>query len=142
MADLMGPPAPRPCQSCPYRRDVPSGVWDSTEYTKLRDYDHPTPQQPIALFQCHQTDATSSIRRICAGWAGCHGQELLALRLAVRTGRISAATYTAAINYQSPVTLFASGTEAAEHGAADIEQPTTAARRAIEKITRQRPDVH
>nr|WP_280343300.1 DUF6283 family protein [Nocardia neocaledoniensis] len=36
--DKIGPPAPRPCVSCPYRRDVPSGVWDFGEYEKLRGY--------------------------------------------------------------------------------------------------------
>lgn len=142
MPDLMEPPAPRPCQSCPYRRDVPSGVWDTTEYAKLPAYDYPTGEQPLSLFQCHQTDANSDRARMCAGWAGCHGEELLSLRLAVVTGQISPATYTAATDYQSPVPLFASGAEAAEHGTADIERPAPSALRAIEKITRQRPGLH
>lgn len=24
-----------PCETCPYRRDVPSGVWSADEYRKL-----------------------------------------------------------------------------------------------------------
>ena len=27
----------QPCSSCPYRKDVPSGVWAHHEYEKLRD---------------------------------------------------------------------------------------------------------
>jgi hypothetical protein len=31
--------AARPCASCPYRKDVPSGIWAAHEYTKLLAYD-------------------------------------------------------------------------------------------------------
>ncbi|MGW4372017.1 DUF6283 family protein [Nocardia takedensis] len=68
---------------CPYRRDVPSGIWDHTEYRKLRAYDNELPDQPAALFQSHQQDAGDDRRRMCAGWVGCHGPTLLALRLAL-----------------------------------------------------------
>lgn len=30
-------PSPRLCESCPYRRDVPSGIWDRSEYAKLTE---------------------------------------------------------------------------------------------------------
>ena len=30
---------PKPCASCPYRCDVPSGVWHPDEYAKLEVYD-------------------------------------------------------------------------------------------------------
>lgn len=132
-------PAPRPCESCPYRRDVPSGIWDASEYEKLRLYDHETALQPLAMFQCHQEDADSPHRRVCAGWAGCHdGDELLALRLAVATGRIDADTFTAIVEYVSPVELFASGTEAADHGQMGIDSPNSAAIALMDKITRRR----
>ncbi|WP_067904162.1 DUF6283 family protein [Nocardia vaccinii] len=78
----IGPPAPRPCSSCPYRRDAPSGVWDAEEYEKLRLYDLDMAFQPPRLFQCHQADFDSGVRRLCAGWAGCHGSELLGLCVA------------------------------------------------------------
>lgn len=29
-------PAPRPCESCPYRRNVPSGIWTEEEYIEER----------------------------------------------------------------------------------------------------------
>ncbi|QWF81109.1 DUF6283 family protein [Amycolatopsis sp. CA-230715] len=136
------PPAPRPCASCPYRRDVPSGVWDVTEYAKLPLYDAETGLQPGGLFQCHQNDGEHTHRRICAGWAGCHdGDELLALRLAVRSGRIIPETAQATVNYQSPIPLFDSGADAAIHGVRDIETPDSEALRAIEKIRRVRSDL-
>ncbi|MFE7545794.1 DUF6283 family protein [Streptomyces platensis] len=84
MPSSLRPPAPRPCESCPYRRDVPAGIGASEEYEKLRRYDADTPNQPTKLFQCHQADGDSDNRRICGGWAGCHeGEDLLALRVAL-----------------------------------------------------------
>ncbi|MFF4699945.1 DUF6283 family protein [Streptomyces chattanoogensis] len=142
VSSLLRPPAQRPCESCPYRRDVPPGIWASEEYAKLRRYDAETPDQPTGLFQCHQADASSAIRRVCAGWAGCHeGEELLALRLAVLDGHIDATTYRAVVEYVSPVPLFPSGSEAAAHGEQGINAPTGQARRLINKITRTRNDL-
>lgn len=131
--------APRPCASCPYRRDVPSGIWHPDEYAKLIAYDAPTPQQPSRLFLCHQTDAEDAGKRLCAGWVGCHGTELLALRLAAITGRL--ANPTAVFSFTSPVALFSSGAQAAAHGIRELEQPRTKAVRAAEKIIRRRNDL-
>ncbi|MEH0985878.1 DUF6283 family protein [Micromonospora sp. CPCC 205556] len=126
--DVRGP-GTSPCGTCPYRRDVPSGVWDASEYAKLADYDAPTALQPAGLFLCHQAD-----RRVCAGWAGCHdGNELLALRLAALQG-MSPHEIAAIRDYTSPVPLFGSGREAAAHGMAGIDAPGPKARRAIERL--------
>ncbi|MFJ3439008.1 DUF6283 family protein [Streptomyces cyaneofuscatus] len=142
MSSSLRPPAQRPCESCPYRRDVPAGIWASEEYAKLRRYDAETPHQPVRLFQCHQSDAESAARRVCAGWAGCHeGADLLALRLAVLEGRIDATTYRAVVEYVSPVPLFSSGCEAADHGETYIDAPTAEARSLINKIARARNDL-
>lgn len=65
MSKIRGP-APSPCSSCPYRRDVPSGLWGANEYAKLRDYDNPTWAQPPGIFQCHQTGADDDKARLCA----------------------------------------------------------------------------
>ncbi|MEC3919197.1 DUF6283 family protein [Nocardia sp. CDC160] len=137
----MGAPAPRPCDSCPYRRDVPSGVWHAEEYEKLRLYDLDMALQPQKLFQCHQTDAGNEMRRMCAGWVGCHGPDLLGLRLALLSGRISEAVFEAAAEYRSPVPLFGSGSEAADHGQAEIDCPGTDAAHVIDKISRRRSDL-
>lgn len=126
-------PAPRPCESCPYRRDVPSGVWEAAEYDKLPAYDSDTALQPTGLFLCHQQNG-----RVCAGWVGCHGDDLLGLRLAAATGAMSRADLAAALDYRSPVALFATGAKAAEHGKAEIRTPRAGARRVIAKVSRQR----
>lgn len=131
-------PAPRPCESCPYRTDVPSGVWEAEEYAKLVDYDAPTYAQPAAIFLCHQHDAGDSNARLCAGWVGCHGDELLSLRLAAATGSITDTTAKAAFAYRSPVALFPSGAAAAAHGRADLDRPGPSAAAVVDKISRRR----
>lgn len=142
MPSSLQPPAQRPCESCPYRRDVPAGIWASEEYAKLRRYDAETPGQPTGLFQCHRTGADAPIRRICAGWVGCHeAEDLLALRLAVLDGSIDGTTYRTVVDYVSPVPLFPSGSDAAAHGEAGIHAPAEQARRLIDKITRARNDL-
>lgn len=139
--DTFAGPAPRPCDSCPYRCDVPSGVWAAEEYEKLRRYDADTALQPIALFQCHQTDADSRHRRLCAGWVGCHGEELLALRISLFDGTITPELFRSAIDYVSPVPLFPTGAAAANHGQAAVDDVSPAARTAIRKIRRRRTDL-
>jgi hypothetical protein len=66
---------------------------------------------------------------------------LLALRLALLDCRIDSATYRAVVEYVSPVSLFSSGSEAAAHGEAGIDEPGEKARRLINKITRTRSDL-
>ena len=120
----------RPCPSCPYRRDVPSGIWDASEYDKLPAYDGDVPDQlaagALGVFMCHQMSG-----QICAGWAGCHD---MANNLAVRMARdIDPAIF----DYVSPVPLFASGAEAAEHGKRQITRPGPAAVRQQRSIVRK-----
>lgn len=127
-------PAKAPCISCPYRRDVPSGVWSASEYEKLPPYDLDTPNQPMAAFFCHQQDG-----RICAGWVGCHDAgSLLSLRIAPLTGTMTRNEVEACYDYVSPVPLFGSGVEAAEHGMAEIDAPSERAMRVVEKIVDRR----
>lgn len=134
MTQTIHPPAPRPCASCPYRRDVPSGVWHPDEYAKLPDYDEPTPFQPTGVFLCHQVNG-----RACAGWAGCHDMtHNLAIRLAESTGDITPDDADELRDYTTDVELFATGREAAEHGMRDVEHPTPDAVRTLHKITRRR----
>lgn len=122
----------RPCPSCPYRRDVPSGLWDASEYDKLPAYDGEIADQAMAgatgLFDCHQRTG-----ELCAGWAGCHDMyNNLAVRL--HAADIDPSVY----EYESPVPLFASGAEAAEHGKRDIDEPGEDAQELIGKLTRLR----
>lgn len=108
----------QPCGACPYRRDVPSGVWAADCYDLLARYDAPTGEQPPAPFGCHATP-----ERLCHGWAVVHSNrghehELLALRLL--QFRIGEAIDVPAAG----VPLFDSGAQAAEHGKAEIERPS------------------
>lgn len=136
------PPAPKPCVSCPYREDVPPGIWAENEYAKLEEFDEPTYAQPPRLFLCHQTDRDDERARVCSGWAGCHdGDHLMALRIAVLTGDITVETFEAVRDYVSPVPLFSSGAEAAAHGRSGIEDPDLDAVLAIRKIERRRTDL-
>lgn len=127
------PPAPRPCVSCPYRRDVPSGIWSADEYDKLPAFDGPTWAQDPALFLCHQQDG-----RLCAGWVACHdGSQLLAVRLAALNGNLTADDARAVADYRTDVPVWDSGAQAADHGRAQIDQPGPAARALAAKITRR-----
>lgn len=136
------PPAPRPCASCPYRQDVPSGVWSPEDYAKLPEYDGPTWTQPDGLFLCHQHDRDDERARVCAGWAGCHDMdENMAVRIAVARGDITVETARAICHYESPVPLFASGAQAAVHGMREIHRPGPEALAAMDKIERVRHDL-
>lgn len=127
-------PAKRPCGSCPYRRDVPSGVWDASEYAKLPAYDNPTPEQPVGLFLCHQQDG-----RVCAGWVACHDMdENLALRLATITDSATGEVVEAIRDYETDVEIFENGDAAAEHGLRDLARPGNEAQHLIDKIKRKR----
>lgn len=132
MTDL---PRKRPCVSCPYRRDVPSGVWAAKEYEKLPTYDGDIGAQALAgalrLFGCHQADG-----HLCAGWAGHRPpDELLAIRLALSSGRINEAV----LDYTTDVPLFASGAEASAHGLADNKAPGAHAVKMIGRLLRTVP---
>lgn len=42
-------PRKTPCASCPYRKDVPSGVWEASEYEKLRHGRGPGPERDVVV---------------------------------------------------------------------------------------------
>jgi hypothetical protein len=126
-------PGPRPCSSCPYRRDVPAGVWHPDEYAKLPPYDAGTGDQPIGLFYCHQTDG-----RLCAGWCGTHDMDnALAVRFGAYTGILDPDTLHAIGEYRTDVPLFASGQEAADHGMSGVAEPGDKARRTIARLVKK-----
>jgi hypothetical protein len=121
----------RPCSSCPYRCDVPSGIWKEVEYDKLPQYDGDTIEQienrAFQLFRCHSTPDY-----LCAGWVGCHDMdENLAMRF--NHHRVDPKVY----EYESPVPLFDSGAEAAMHGLRDLKNPSSEAYEKIAKLMRQ-----
>lgn len=124
-----------PCGSCPYRRDVPSGIWAAHEYDKLPEYDGPTPRQSPNLFMCHQQDG-----HLCGGWLACHDpNELLAIRFQTRLpgGEVDPSV----LDYKTDVPVFASGAEARAHGLKDLECPQAKARRMMKGLVRKREQV-
>jgi hypothetical protein len=121
-----------PCKSCPYRRDVPSGVWDASEYDKLPRYDgeiiEQATQGALGVFMCHQNDG-----HLCAGWIAAHGADnLLAIRM--NNPKIADSVW----DYESPVPVFASGQEACDHGKRDMAKPDDGARRVITRLLRSK----
>jgi hypothetical protein len=120
-------PRPRPCPACPYRRDVPSGLWDAEEYDKLAKYDGPTWAQATTARLCH-----SSPDHLCAGWVGCHDMnENLAIRVHHEEVDVQACH-----DYRTDVALFDSGAEAAAHGKKFIGHPGEATYKMIGKLIR------
>lgn len=119
--------AKAPCISCPYRRDVPSGLWSEDEYVKLFAFDGSMTDQALtpaahSVFMCHQNDG-----KLCAGWVGTHGADNL---LALRLRPVDPSVWT----YESPVKLWRSGAQAARHGMRDIDKPGKEARVLIDKL--------
>lgn len=126
------PPAKSPCGSCPYRQDVPSGVWDEDEYAKLPLFDKETFDQPPSVFMCHQQDG-----RLCAGWVAVHDMvNNFGMRMALSLGRIDPSDADAIYDYSTTVPLFDSGVEAAKHGLASVEDPDEKARRIVRKLVK------
>lgn len=122
--------APRPCESCPYRRDVPSGVWAAEEYEKLIGYDEDV-QSEFSTFHCHQENATG-IDTVCRGWLTV-ARESVGARLAVLDGRV-----TDEQRYAEPlVPLWPTGRAAAEHGLDEIKRPSERALAMMAKLTRR-----
>lgn len=126
--------APAPCGSCPYRRDTPPGVWDASEYEKLRHFGFdPEAGIPptIAVFLCHQTHLLGR-ETVCRGWLTVE-QDSPAVRLALSRGEVTAAqVYAPAL-----VPLYATGDEAADAGLAAVERPPLAARRLATRLHRK-----
>jgi hypothetical protein len=118
--------APNPCASCPYARSTPPGVWDASEYEKLRGYD----ADPCLLppFQCHETAGLETIA-VCKGWLIVH-RESVSVRLACAEKRLRAAD----IPEDGDPSLYSSGNEAADAGLRGVARPTRKARATIAKI--------
>jgi hypothetical protein len=123
---------PAPCKSCPYRKDVPSGVWHEDVYDMLPSYDGEILDQFVnggtALFLCHQQDGC-----LCAGWLATHGGDnLVALRL--HGGEVKDEVW----SYQTPIPVFASGQEARDHGMREIDRPGDRANRTMTRLAKKK----
>lgn len=128
------PVAPEPCGSCPYRRDVPPGIWAAEEYHKLTRFaGEATPERLPALgtFLCHQTHPLGR-ETLCRGWLTVE-RESLAVRLGCIEGRIDPR------QVDAPVTalLYDSGAQAAAMGLRGVRRPSGAAKRLIARLARK-----
>lgn len=118
-----------PCETCPYRKDVASGIWHPSEYAKLPLYDRPTAEQPAIPFACH-----AAPQHYCHGWAVCHSNrghenDLLALRIV---------GFREEIEVPPPaVPLFESGAAAAIHGMKGVKRPGKKAQAAIGRLLKK-----
>lgn len=120
-----------PCSSCPYRKDVPLGIWEAVEYEKLRAYDN---NGSFAAFLCHHS--TNGKETVCKGWLVVH-VESVAVRLLVIKGAIPDES-----RYDIPtVPLYGSGNEAADAGEAGIKKPSGAAKEVMKKISKKRKNL-
>lgn len=117
---------PKPCASCPYRKDVPSGLWEEAEYDKLPEYDDNANVQ-MAAFMCHQP--AKHAEALCRGWLSVHADSV-AVRLLMVFGKITPDEV-----YAEPlVPLFKSGAAAAKHGKKQINRPSAKAKEMARKI--------
>lgn len=114
-----------PCLTCPYRLDVPSGVWSASEYEKLRGYGA---NVTFNLFLCHQTIA-GGVELACKGWLLVES-ESVAVRVACSLGLLD---YPACFAPCS-AGLHSSGAAAADYGQKQLKRPGRRALRVIEKL--------
>lgn len=121
--------APSPCGSCPYRKDVPPGVWSADEYRKLPEYDEGKMQ--LGIFLCHQTNA-SGRETVCRGWLTV-AAESVAVRLALARKRITLEQRDAPVL----VRLYSSGAEACAAGLEGIKLPSAKAKRLVARLIRK-----
>lgn len=118
----------KPCSSCPYRKDHPSGVWHHEEYEKLRDYDH---NRAFGIFLCHQTNA-HGIETACRGWMSV-ARESVAVRLGMAQGEFTPEQVYA----ECGVPLHATGDAAADAGQKKLARPPAKASTMIERLVRK-----
>lgn len=118
-----------PCTSCPYRKDVPSGIWVDEEYDKILPYDNETFAQPPRVFMCHQNDGA-----LCRGWLDCHGPDLLGMRLSCSMGEVDPKELIQALDDGPAVPVFETAADAAKHGRKSIKRPGRKAKLLMDKI--------
>ncbi len=122
----------RACNTCPYLKSTPSGVWAPEEYTKLAEYDEKPGEIPVlATFCCHQQNATG-VPTVCRGWLSVH-RDSVAVRLACLQGELDIGQ----VPQKPEPEYYASGTEACEAGIADIEDPSPEARQKVTSLMRR-----
>lgn len=123
------------CQTCPYKRDTPSGIWSPEEYIKLAALDAEPTMETLAsgkamtTFHCHQENATGT-PTACRGWVWTHGHTM-GMRLALMNGLIDPADLP--VEDESHL-YYTTGVQACAAGMADIDEPGPEARALMDKL--------
>ena len=118
---------PNPCNSCPYRRDTPPGVWAKEEYNKLPQRDEATAL--CGTFLCHNAPEHQTV---CRGWLEVH-HENLSVRLACYE-----IDWNETNKQPTRIPLYRSGAEARRAGIKGIARPSRTARQVIARIALKR----
>jgi hypothetical protein len=121
--------APNPCATCPYRKDVPSGVWAKEEYDKLPNWDNIMGR---GVFLCHNGSADTKGKVLCRGWMEVHEQNIF-VRLAMAQTKFNDANIK-----PTKVPLYKSGAAARKAGLRDLNRPNLKAMAAVAKIEQRR----
>lgn len=123
---------PKACDSCPYRRDVPPGVWAKEEYDKLPLYDCDAPMPALSSFLCHQSHATE-IATVCRGWLSVH-RDSVAARISQIKGELLPEDIPTA---DESNVYYESGAEAAKAGKRGVRRPSKAAKQKVRNLVRR-----
>jgi hypothetical protein len=126
------PALDNPCNTCPYRKDTPSGIWDREEYNKLPAWDGTEMHEMnIALFLCHSANLAGN-KAVCRGWLEVHCENK-GVRLNMMSGRIT-------VPCTTPTTaeLYESGAAARRAGLRGVRKPSKKANVVINKLARAR----
>ena len=117
------------CDTCPYLRETPAGIWSAEEYEKLPTFDHDHEGMPVfATFLCHQTNATK-VDTVCRGWLSTHGDSIGA-RMAIMRKEIDPEDIPPAVEPE----YYATGREACDAGLAGLEEPGDEAQVKMSKL--------
>jgi hypothetical protein len=73
----------RPCSECPWRRDVPTGIWPVERFVALA---HTAYDMNIGIFACHKS--AQDHPTVCAGFLARGADHNLTIRRAYMTGEL------------------------------------------------------
>jgi hypothetical protein len=121
---------PEPCNTCPYRKDTPPGIWHQEEYKKLPRFDD---DSVIAIFMCHNAGPKDNNNTVCRGWLSVHADSI-SVRLEILRGRITPKQAYAKIK----TSLYATGKQACAAGLKGYKRPSKRAIAAAQKIVNTR----
>lgn len=120
----------KPCETCPYLRSTPLGIWDKSEYLRLLQFDEPTYKQSSSTFRCHNDSNC-----LCQGWLDCHdATQLLSIRIASIQQRLAPD-----FNFErSGADVYSSAKELVYANMRACGDPGDRAKRCIKKLTRSK----